>query len=248
MQRFWESLGHISVLGRNHWSTHLRLSGELTALELLSKTIKPGGILFDVGANSGEYSLEALRILEPMKIYAFEPSKTAYQVLCNTIMSAGLERIITPERLALGEARGQAILHSSGAGATSASLLDLRTTFKSFSTEFDEPVIVTTLDEFCKEKGIKHIDLLKIDVEGLELAVLKGAIKMIDGLAIGAIQFEFGVGNIESRTFFRDFFDLLAPQFNLFRVVSDGLWPVPRYHAELEQCAAINYMAVRKQK
>lgn len=152
--------------------------------------------------------------------------------------------MVRPQQLALGASIGVATLHNSTPGASIGSLLPLRQPFEPFSPEHDEDVQVSTLDAFCAVEGISRIDLLKIDVEGLEFAVLTGAKKLIDASAINAIQFEFGVGNFEARTFFRDFFDLLGDRYDFYRIVSDGLRRVPRYHSELEQHAAINYLAV----
>ena len=59
------------------------------------------------------------------------------------------------------------------------------------------------------EKKIDDIDFIKIDVEGHELAVLQGAVNMINQNRIKVIQFEFNVANILSRVFLKDFYDLL---------------------------------------
>ena len=55
-----------------------------------------------------------------------------------------------------------------------------------------EEVQSTTVDEYCQKNGIEHIDLLKVDVEGMEYQVLQGARRMMVGKMIGCCVFEFG--------------------------------------------------------
>lgn len=244
MQPVWQLLSHLSAMGLNHWATHLSFSGELSALKKLSLIIPPGTVAFDVGANHGDYSLAVLEILRPQKIYAFEPSSAAFEILRSKVD----ENVVKPIRIGVGSEPGKATLHNSTPGASIGSMLDLRSPFAPFDPTFDETVEVTTVDIFCQQHGIECIGLLKIDVEGMEFEVLKGAISMIDRGAITSIQFEFGVGNVEARVFLRDFFDLLGGKYDLFRIVSDGLWPLSRYSPELERSLPINYVAVLRKE
>jgi hypothetical protein len=71
------------------------------------------------------------------------------------------------------------------------------------STEITEPVI--TGDQFCAAKGIGHIDLLKIDVEGMDHLVLQGFEGLIRAGGIDLVQFEYGQGNILSKYLLYDF-------------------------------------------
>ena len=70
-------------------------------------------------------------------------------------------------------------------------------------------VAVRTLDEIAAEHDFGFVDLLKIDTEGSELAVLKGARQLLDRNAIGCVHFEFNEMNLVSRTYLRDFRVLL---------------------------------------
>jgi hypothetical protein len=84
-------------------------------------------------------------------------------------------------------------------------------------------VSVIRLDDFyaSKLKG-KKIDLLKIDVEGYEMNVMKGAKKLIKSNKVKLIQFEFNIMNRHSRTFFLDFEALLS-DYDLYRLLPHGL-------------------------
>jgi methyltransferase FkbM-like protein len=82
-------------------------------------------------------------------------------------------------------------------------------------------VPVTTLDDIIEEHELPRADLLKIDVEGLELEVLKGAGKSISWNKILCIQFEFNLHNAYVCTLFRDFVQLL-PGFSFGRICLSG--------------------------
>lgn len=87
---------------------------------------------------------------------------------------------------------------------------------------------------------------MKLDVEGHELAVLKGGKQMLDDGKIHVIQFEFGGCNIDSRTYFQDFFYLLSPGFRIYRIVKDGLFPIEEYSEDLEVFKTTNYLCISK--
>jgi hypothetical protein len=55
--------------------------------------------------------------------------------------------------------------------------------------------------------------------------------------------FEFGEGHISSRTFFKDFYNFLAPNYKLSRIVPNGLRPISGYTTDLEVFNTINYLA-----
>jgi FkbM family methyltransferase len=246
MQPLWDKLGHVSILGRNYWATSVAHSGELVVMKRLASRLGHGSVVVDVGANIGNYSLEAVRLLNPKRVHAFEPAAHAFARLTHAIEAGGLEDRIIAHRLALGSQPGTATLHTPEPGSTIASLIDVRNPLAPFAAKHDEQVEVTTLDAFCRSTDIARIGLLKVDVEGLEYAVLEGAKGLIRDRAIDAIQFEFGEGHIDARTFVRDFFDLLGDDYLMHRIVSDGLHPVPRYSAELEVFAPINFLALLK--
>jgi hypothetical protein len=57
------------------------------------------------------------------------------------------------------------------------------------------------------------------------------------------VQFEFGEGHIDARTYLRDFFDVLEG-FDLYRIIPGGIVPLGQYRPELEVFASVNYLAV----
>lgn len=107
-----------------------------------------------------------------------------------------------------------------------------------------DEVEVSTLDAAAADLGIGRIDLLKIDVEGHELAVLEGDRGLLDAAKVGAVQFEFGERNLASRTFLRAFFRLLGSGFRFFRVTPGGLRALEYTPAAEVFVLESNYLAV----
>ena len=106
-----------------------------------------------------------------------------------------------------------------------------------------EEIKIKTIDSYCDEHAIKTINLLKLDIEGHELDALKGAKRMLSSGAIDFIQFEFGGCNIDSRTYFQDFYYLLKDDFRFFRILKDGLFPIKSYKEEYEVFITTNFLA-----
>lgn len=108
-------------------------------------------------------------------------------------------------------------------------------------------VPVITIDSLIADKGLDHVDFMKMDIEGHELFALRGATQSLTERRIKALSFEFGSGNVNSRTFFRDFWDLLTPLgFELRRICPGGATvPVKNYYEDLEVFRGVtNYIAV----
>ncbi|MGH2882640.1 MAG: FkbM family methyltransferase, partial [Solirubrobacteraceae bacterium] len=86
------------------------------------------------------------------------------------------------------------------------------------------------------------IDLLKLDIEGAELAALRGAERLLAERRVGLIQFEYGLPGMAARVYLRDFFELLDG-WEIHRIVSDGTVPI-RYHERFEILYTANYLAI----
>jgi hypothetical protein len=112
-------------------------------------------------------------------------------------------------------------------------------------TFISEEIRLRTIDEFCGDQGISRVDMLKIDVEGNELNVLRGSTRMIEAGAVGAIQFEFGEAQIGSGTFFKHIYQFLSPRYRIHRILRSGLSRAfETYDVILEVYRTTNYLAV----
>jgi FkbM family methyltransferase len=169
--------------------------------------------------------------------------KATFGLLAGNMRDNGNVRVYN---FGFGEKEGAATLYYNEKTSPMASAFKRRMEHLGVDAGYKEDVAIKTLDGFCKENNISCIDLLKIDVEGSEIYVLRGARSLIGNNLIKLIQFEFGGFNIASRTFFQDFFDLLSPNFQIYRVLKDGLEPVYIYREAHEIFLTTNYLAISR--
>lgn len=127
-----------------------------------------------------------------------------------------------------------------------ASLYKRQLDWKNIEFSKSEQIQLKKLDEYCEQEGNHSIEFLKIDVEGNEYKVLQGAQRMLANNAINIIQIEFGGCNIDSRIFFRDFWNILHEKYKFYRIVCDGLRPIDEYLETNELFTCTNYLIVRK--
>lgn len=226
-------------------------SGEIVLATLLRRAPRPSAgslCVFDVGSNRGQFLnsiLEPLRASGiPLEIHAFEPSHQAFQVLQERFKSQPNIRL---NNIGLGNRGGEFDLFSDAEGSGLASLSRRR--LDHFGVDFShaERVRIALLDDYCSKVGVGRIDLLKVDVEGHELDVLQGASRMFAEHRISMVSFEFGGTDIDSRTYFQDFwyfFRAHGPA-NINRITPTGLLvPITQYDEALEQFRATNYVVV----
>jgi len=193
-------------------------------------------IVFDVGANEGNY-LASWIGYKNVQLHAFEPGKDAFQTL-----KSRFGKYATLNLKAVGSSNALLSFYAEKTDSRMNSLLS-RTHAKHIWEE-TEKVECITLNTYCQEKDIHHIDFLKIDVEGYELEVLKGASDLLS--SINWIQFEFGGAHLENKVTFRDFYTLLSGQFKLYHLLRDGQEEIDIYHEKLENYTGANFLAVRK--
>jgi FkbM family methyltransferase len=199
--------------------------------------------IFDVGAHDGSYTALAMEIFgDRARIYDFEPSPMTFANLRSHI---GERPGIVLNNFGLGDQEGEATLSSSGYGSPASSM------YTPSEALFGAPVVtekclIRSLDQFCDEEQVRRIDLLKIDVEGNELNVLRGAARALEAGMVPLIQFEFGEAQVSSRTFFKDIYDTLKPGYRIYRILRAGLAPIDSYDESREVFRTTNYLAVSR--
>ena len=143
---------------------------EIEIIEFLRTLLKRSSVFFDIGANIGIYSLLASKnILAGGKIFAFEPADWAYNRLTENIRINAVKNIETL-KLAVSDFTGSNQFYVCEDDAYN-SLIS--TPMKQVQKVIKINSI--RLDDFCLKNNIKDIDILKIDVEGADFLVLKGA-------------------------------------------------------------------------
>lgn len=144
-----------------------RLDHDQNMLPLLKPFIPLHGVVFDIGAFIGDHTIfYSNAVGEKGKVYAFEPSKEAFECLDYNLNYKPNTFVYN---MALGNTKG---FVSTNEVEDNAGM--------NFITESEKGVILDTLDNFVENNNITQIDFIKIDVEGYELEVLKGAEKSIN--------------------------------------------------------------------
>ena len=201
---------------------------------------REAGLAVDIGGNVGHYTAELRLAGAGTEIHVFEPSAVNVEKLTARFQGDALVTIVP---CAVSDQAGDATLFSdapgSGLGSLNKRRLDL------FHRSFDVTESVRTIrfeDYWRSSLGCRSIDLVKIDVEGHELSVLQGfgdALK-----AVHVMQFEFGGCNIDSRTFFRDFWYFFKEAgFDLYRITPHGNQRISDYRESDEFFSFTNFLA-----
>lgn len=143
--------------------------------EVISKIVRKGEICFDIGANIGWYSTLLAKIVGASgEVHAFEPVPTIFEKLKENISLNNLTENIKVNNLALGEVTKNVELNIfENLPEGHASLSDFGRT-----DAIKHPSKMITLDSYIDNNEIKNVTFLKIDIEGGELLMLKGADKL----------------------------------------------------------------------
>ena len=226
--------------GSGAWST--KNEAEAISRFINQKSIK-NVVAVDAGANLGDWTNELLTHFPNSEIVAFEPSKEAYAKLRNRFSNNNLIRC---ENVALGRRNGIAKLFSDKSGSGLGSLTKRRVDHFDIDFKYEEEINVTTLDSWIQNSGTGfNPNILKMDVEGHELDILIGAPITLKNIEI--IQFEFGGSNIDTKTYFQDFWYFFKDNnFDLFRLTPRRPRIIKQYSEKDECFRATNYLAVRK--
>jgi FkbM family methyltransferase len=246
--RFWRKLYEVSLYGMNMGpaSGYPHYSGEEWIINFVKSRIRGSlPIVFDVGANRGDYSAEIIASFgcENIRLYCFEPSITAFGLLNGELSKCQNVKLYN---FGFGDKTETVKLYSCSEGAGSASVIN--THYHNMdNSHIVEEIELTTLDEFCNTHNIRKIDFMKMDVEGYELNILRGGSKLINSASVDFIQFEFGFPSIESRVFFKDIFSYLSGNYYVYRSLYDGLIEIDHYDYKDELYAIQNFLAISKQ-
>lgn len=214
-------------------------NGELLVQRFALEQAGPRAVIFDVGANVGQWSSALLDQCScPLDLHVFEPSAATFGRLKQTLCSQGPVTIVL-NHLAASSTEGSATLFKPHELAGSSSLHPV-----AGSHLAPETVETTTLDRYCDDRHIDHVDLLKIDAEGHDHHVLLGASGLLARRSIDVVQFEYNHRWIGPRCYLKDVFELVEPSgYRVGKVTPEGIEWYPRWSPELETLIEANFVA-----
>ncbi|MGC2129702.1 MAG: FkbM family methyltransferase, partial [Candidatus Aquilonibacter sp.] len=210
---------------------------------LVQRVASYGGRFVDVGANVGDWlgMVRASLTGRPFAALAFEPSVSAFEELQRRY---GADSGIVLSNIALGsEAGSLAFIEEPDAGRGSTLVAEFMRTRGTTRT-----VTVATLDAALRDAGWSHVDLLKIDAEGYDLQVMRGARESIASRSIGVIQFEYNrAWQLAGDTLRAAYMLLESSGYRVFVLKRDGLYTLDYLRYE-EYFEYTNFVAIAPQQ
>jgi FkbM family methyltransferase len=215
-------------------SDNIRSNGEWRCIQHF---IPHARVVFDVGANVGEWASLVRSINSDCEIHCFEPSRHTFKKLIErrlpgkvVLNNFGLSSTPGRANLAIYPESGQNSIHFS----TSQNLGTVQ-------------IELQTMDNYIENSGVAQVDYCKIDVEGHELAVLRGMSSLLKEGRVKIIQFEYGATYRRAGVFLQDAFSCFTGlPYALFKITRCGLIAVPSYSERLETFRYSNWLAVHQ--
>lgn len=224
------------VNGGGTWEPHV--------MQTCARVLRPGDVYYDIGSNTGLFSIDAAMHIKDLTIYAFEPQPTLAECIRRSVAANGLGNIVCLEML-LGSENGVGSLYLTS-HSIHASMAPREKQFRELERE------MWTIDTLIGDGRIKGPDVIKIDVEGAELLVLNGAAKALRDHA-PSIVFEADQNMDRMNVTARSLFDTLraAADYTFYVIEADGrlaavsdnpghgnfLALSPRHHGRVERPA-----------
>jgi FkbM family methyltransferase len=210
-------------------------NGEYNVLKRLeSANLK---VIFDVGANVGDWALMVNEIHPNAAIHCFEIVPPTFEELERQIQNNSQ---IILNNMGLMDHEGIVEIKYFPENSTLSTALDFPHTLESAKIN----CAVTTGDSYIEKNQLTRIDYLKIDVEGVEHLILKGFEDNLQNGRIGAVQFEYGYANILSRFLLRDHYEFFTARgYKVGKIYPDYI-DFKEYELTDENFIGPNYLAV----
>jgi FkbM family methyltransferase len=211
--------------------------------ELLGVKVGSNLIALDIGANIGNWTSSFSESFPKSQVIAFEPGASAFKLLSTRFKD---NPNILCVNLGLSDRNEEVVLFSDSEASGLSSLHKRRLEHFSIIFDKEETINVATLDSWIAlNSNNLEPTIMKLDVEGHELSVLAGAHETLNKIQI--VQFEFGGGNIDSKTYFQDFWYFFSNlNFDLYRLSPRGPVKINEYSEMLEVFRPTNYFAVKR--
>jgi FkbM family methyltransferase len=185
---------------------------EAGTLHVMKSVLQPGDTLIDAGANIGLMSLAGSQwVGHEGRVHAFEPVPDIYQHLLHNIRINHADNIIA-HKYALGERREKRTIYQQLMVNYGSATLQKP---ENYSESHD--VNIETLDGFIAAQGIKTVRMLKADVEGWELELLKGSSTLLSGKNAPVLCLEYSRNHQPGKTGREDVYQFIK-RVNRYRI------------------------------
>jgi FkbM family methyltransferase len=179
------------------WRAMTLLVKEEGTVRFITAEVKPGDVFYDIGANVGPYTLMAAKRVRPNgAVYAFEPHAPNFHSLMENVRLNELGDVVKVMSSALYDREGffDFNYYESDAGTSMSQLGDNRDDRdRAFRPVFTERKHGTTIDKLIQDRVIDRASLIKMDVDGNELLILKGMKTLLDQAPPRAILIEINL-------------------------------------------------------
>ncbi|WP_271078026.1 FkbM family methyltransferase [Aurantiacibacter sp. MUD61] len=192
----------------------------------------------DVGANKGEWAEGILRFAPNCQLVCYEPVAATFAMLEKAVGG----KHVTLVNAALSDESGTLEIQ------TVSGRPELASAHTDYSADGDVETLVLEArkgDAELERLRIDHVDVLKVDAEGHDLAVLQGLTQSLSHGGVDFIQFEYNHATLAAGISLRHFFDLLVPDYVLCRLLPEGL-EATGYHFSLDNFGQSNWICVRR--
>lgn len=204
------------ITSDDNYLEHIKSGFEANMVSLFKAVASDSEVILDVGANIGCTALLFGDMSK--KVYAFEPSQTTFKFLEKNISRSGLKNI-SPQNIGLGEESGEYTLTFSPSNR-SGGFVSNHTQASAGHTV--EKIVIRQMDEVLKTLTMSNVDFVKVDVEGFEGHVLRGARQTLARhKPVVVLELNHWCLNAFQRTSIPDFLDLLRSIFPILLAV-DG--------------------------
>lgn len=160
-------------------STDVIVRNDARQLKFFVERVKPGDFVLDIGGNVGQYAVLFCSLVGAEgKVITFEPDPGHRGILCKNLKLNGFEHRVAVEQLALSDTNGSHVFFSRNDQMSSLVKSGLGT--NAASLDVQEHVVETTrLDDYLKAQGVAFPNWVKLDTEGAEVNILRGARELL---------------------------------------------------------------------
>ena len=171
---------------------------EQVTMYWLREIVMSEDVFYDIGANVGAYSLYAGKKMKGSKnnvlglVYAFEPAFSNFYPLCRNIELNSLNDVVVPFPIGLSEKSYEAefFLRTTSTGSAMHGLDEPNSEGQTFAPTFKQGISVVSLDEFVRNDNVRFPNHIKIDVDGSEQRIIKGAKHILGDHRLKSIMIE----------------------------------------------------------